>query len=259
LGAERDVTVILGALPVETVEIEGRVMGKEVRRIQGIDLVVGRIGGREVAVGWTGIGKVNAAMTSTLAVEHFRPAEVIFCGIAGAVNPELEPGDVVIGERTAQHDLGVWTEAGIENRGEINRMTGKRNPTFFGSDERLVRVAEEAAEEVRPARADGAEARVIVGTVVTGDVFVMSRAKCEELRARLGADALEMEGAAAAQICYQFGVPFVVIRSISDDAGEAALEIMGVHESRAASNAGRIAARVAELLGARQVAEAANR
>jgi adenosylhomocysteine nucleosidase len=94
--------------------------------------------------------------------------------------------------------------------------------------------------------------------VVTGDVFVMSRAKCDELAARLGADALEMEGAAAAQICHQFGVPFITIRAISDDAGSAALEILAAHKSIAASNAGRIAARTAELLAVCEEAKTAD-
>jgi len=90
--------------------------------------------------------------------------------------------------------------------------------------------------------------RIVKGVVVTGDVFVASPEKCIELRNELGADAVEMEGAAVAQICYQQRIPCLVIRSISDKADEKAREDLGMFHTMAAKNSARLVARIVELL-----------
>ncbi len=247
--APSGVTLILGAFDAEVAPLRERLENMHEYTIEEIGLVTGRMYGRKVAIAWTGIGKVNAAMASTLLIEHLRPSEVIFTGIAGALNPALEPGDIVIAQRTAQHDLGIWLETGLKNRGEINRFTGERNPTFFVADARLLRLAELAAEQGQLESIDEHRAaRVITGVVVTGDTFVMSAAKCAQLRADLGAEAVEMEGAAVAQICYQWNVPFIAIRAITDRADKQAMKDVDRYELLAAKNAAEVTAGIVRLL-----------
>ena len=246
------ITGILGAFPKEVVMLEEQITEKKEQTIEGKRFVVGRLSGRRVALTWTGIGKVNAAMTTTLMIEHFKPNEVIFTGIAGGINPDLLPGDIVIAERVAHHDLGVVTPSGFEARGVINPLTGRRNPVFFPANERLLKLAELTAKEVElePLKTSIGERvpRIIKGVVVTGDAFIASSAKGIELREKLGADAVEKEGAAVAQICYQRGIPYLVIRSISDKADEKAREDLEKFLKMAAENSARLVARIAEHL-----------
>jgi adenosylhomocysteine nucleosidase len=230
--------------------------------IEGIRFVRGKLNGREVVVVWTGVGKVNAAMTTTLLIEHFKPERVIFTGIAGAVNPELQPGDIVIAQRTAHHDMGtVWPE-GLFFKGVKNRLDSIENPVFFPADEELVKFAQRAAdradlEDVQTAAGERAP-KIITGVVVTGDSFIASTDKCAELRKRLEADAVEMEGAAVAQICYQRRIGYLVIRSISDKADEGAVLDKQMFYILAARNSASLVAEMVGLLGAEPSREASS-
>lgn len=247
------ITAILGAFDKEVEMLEEQLTDKQEYKIEGMKFVSGTLRGKKVVVAWTGIGKVNAAMTTTLMIEHFRPNELIFTGIAGGINPELSFGDIVIAERTAQHDLGILTSAGLENKGAINPIDGRENPVFFGADERLLKLAQQAAEQVEletiKTNAGERTPRIVKGVVVTGDIFVASAAKCAELRSSLGADAVEMEGAAVAQICYQQGIPCIVIRSLSDKAGEKAFEDLHRYLETAAKNSASLVVEIVGLLG----------
>jgi len=247
------VTSILGAFPKEVIILKEQVANKEVHIIEEMEFVSGRLRGKKVAIAFTGIGKVNAAMTCGLMIEHFKPKEVIFTGIAGGVNPDLQFGDIVIGTKTAQHDLGLFTDDGIRQRGTRNPLTGMRNPIFFEADERLVAVAERAAERVRlkTIKTNSGERKpeIIKGVIATGDVFVSSASKSEELRIKLGAEVVEMEGAAVAQICYQRGIPCLVIRSVSDKADSKARQDWRQFHELAAENSARLVTEMAGLLG----------
>jgi len=216
-------------------------------------LKIGWPNGRNVVVVWTGIGKVNAAMTTTLLIEHFKPKRIIFTGIAGAVNPELRPGDIVIAEKTAHHDMGtVWPE-GLFVKGVKNRLNSIENPVFFPADEKLVTLAQQAAERIEMQRVETVTGRinpkVITGVIVTGDSFIASTEKCAELRKKLEADAVEMEGAAVAQICYQRQIDHLVIRSISDSADEGAVLDKQMFYILAAKNSSDLVAEMIDLLG----------
>lgn len=219
-------TGILGASTEEIMLLEGKVTDAEEQYIEGIRFVVGEMEGRRVVLASTGVGKVNSAMVTTLLIEHFRPSEVIVTGLAGGLNPDLLPGDMVIAERTAQHDLGSLTPDGLRNWGVRSPVTGERNPVFFPADVRLLELAETSGRRVEfeKIKTDEIERspQVITGVVVTGDVFVSSSAQRLQLRQNLQADAVEMEGAAVAQICWQQDVPCVVIRCLSDIADESA-------------------------------------
>jgi len=247
------VTAILGAFDKEVDLIESELADARGKEIEGIRFVTGKLGGRKVVVVWTGIGKVNAAMTTTLLLEHFKPSEVVFTGIAGGINPQLQPGDIVIAAKTAQHDSGILWPDSMEYRGVINRLDGWRNPVFFLADERLLGAAEKAAGRVKLGTIKtsvGARLpRIVTGVVATGDIFVASPAKSVELRESLKADAVEMEGAAVAQLCYQRQVPHLIIRSISDKADEKAREESYFFQEMAAENSARLIKEIIVVLG----------
>jgi adenosylhomocysteine nucleosidase len=218
---------ILSALDTEAGPVLSAVATPRTVSLHGISCVTGALAGTRVVVAATGVGKVNAAMTVTLIVEGFSPAAVVFTGIAGALDPELQPGDVVIADRLLQHDLVNYTEAGPVLRSVRSPTSGLRGPIEIEADASLLRRAREAAlglELVRAADATRAP-RVWTGTIATGDTFVSSGAKKAQLRAETAARAAEMEGAAVAQVCRALGVPVLVVRGVSDSAaGEARIE-----------------------------------
>jgi adenosylhomocysteine nucleosidase len=179
------------------------------QEIEGIAFISGRIGTETVVLAWTGVGKVNAAMTTTLLLEHFHPTRVIFTGIAGGVDPNLEPGDLVIAKQTAYHDMGTLWSQGIEYGGVKSRMTGEPNPVFFPADPALLAAAEQAAKGMTfgsvGLRTGQRPPKVVVGTVVTGDVFVASKEKSgsgQGTRSQRGGNGRGRR----AQLCYQRGI-----------------------------------------------------
>ncbi len=248
----RPTTAILGAFNKEIMMLEEQLTDKHQQQIEGMRFVTGRLHDKPVVVAWTGIGKVNAAMTTTLLIEHFSPTQVIFSGIAGGVNPKLDPGDIVIAAETAHHDMGILGEDGFYNRGVINPLDGIRNPVFLLADENLLKLAEKAAEQVELEKIKTSvgerSPRIIKGVVVTGDVFVASAEKGAELRDKLNADAVEMEGAAVAQICYQRQIPHLVVRSISDKADTTARVDSMLFQEMAAKNSAALITKITELL-----------
>jgi adenosylhomocysteine nucleosidase len=248
---------LLGALQLETEPMAATLTDRQAVSVLGIPCLSGRLAGRPVVVAAVGVGKVNAAMTTALLIERFSPAAVIFSGIAGAIDPQLQPGDVVIGDRLVQHDLLNHSETGAVLRSVRNPLTGTANPIALESSPRLLAFARLEAGRValEPIPTDGGEPRpprVLVGTIATGDSFVGSRPKKAELRAQVGAAAVEMEGAAVAQVCFQHGVPFLVVRGLSDRAGNEARSEAQRYLGIAAGNAARIALAVARQLGVQQ-------
>ena len=244
--------VILSALDTEAGPLLSAVATPETVTLRGIPCVTGTIEGRRVVIAATSVGKVNAAMTTTLVVERFAPAAVVFTGIAGALDPDLQPGDVVVGERLVQHDLVNQTETGTVLRTVRSPSTRAHGPVRLEGDPALLADARDAALglELLPAPDATRAPRVRFGTIATGDTFVSAAAKKTQLRDDTGAHAVEMEGAAVAQVCRELGVPFLVVRGVSDRAvGDARVEArrnLGV----AARNASSVALAVVRRLAA---------
>lgn len=219
------VTAILGAFRDEVDLVRSQVQDKKEVFIQQIHFTEGTLKGRKVVVALSGVGKVNAAITSTLLLEHFHPSEVIFTGIAGAVDPDLLPGDLVIGVEVGYHDYGALKPDSLERWSTRNPITNEQNPLYFPSDARLVQLAYTVSQTTKLERTgvnDSTAPKVVRGRIITGDEFISSQAATARLYRQLGASATEMEGAAVAQVCWQQKVPFVVIRSMSDRAGDSA-------------------------------------
>jgi len=248
------VTAILGAQTREIQVLRDELQDRKEQRILGIPFWEGRLAGRRAVVARMSAGKVNAAMIATLVVEHFHPHEVIVTGIAGGLNPKLEPGDLVIATKTVQHDMMRQGDSGVEHRGARHPITGRRNPVFLEPPADLVEIARRAADQMRfiPIQSEDEKTthpvRVVTGIVATGDAFVESDEKRKELRDLLQADAVEMEGAAVGQVCYVLGVPCLVIRCMSDRADQAAMADLESFADIAAVNSARLVYGILHIL-----------
>jgi len=227
LGASAQSLVGVLGIAQEVAPIEAKLEDSREVVVQGYVFHVGTLKGRPVVVGRSGPGKVNAAIVATLLIGHFSPSALFFSGTAGALDPALRPGDVVIGETVAQHDVGLQTPNGITRRGPRNALTGEFDPLLIPAPELLLAAARRSAEGLTLPTATTPEGdhvpRIVEGVIVTGDVFMSDSSHREELRSSLGASAIEMEGAAFIQTCRQFGVPCLVVRSVTDRADTQAL------------------------------------
>lgn len=237
------VTGILGAFGEEIKFLLTQVQQKKETVIQQVHFTEGLLQGKKVVIAQTGIGKVNAAITTTLMLEHFQPHEIIFTGIAGGVNAALQPGDLVIGTRVAYHDYGAIVPDSIIRKPTRNPFTLTENPLYFICDSILVSRARLigntiSLEKIHRSTGDQAP-QIITGTIVTGDVFVSSDKAAKDLVQQLQADATEMEGAAVAQVCWQQKTPFIVIRSMSDNANNNAHTDVAAFYQIAARNSAR--------------------
>jgi len=244
-------TAVIGAMQVEVDLFKLKVHPKKDTTIMGVTFTVGKMRTRDVVVVKSGIGKVNSAMTTALLLEHFNPTEVIFTGIAGGIDSLLLPGDIVVGKRAAQHDFGQLTTEGIIVWQTFN-YDETSNPLFFPCDSLLIKKTQEAGEKARIKFIRTYDAKrkptINIGTIVTGDVFVASTQFKNRLEKEFDAKAVEMEGGAVAQICYQQGVPFVVIRSISDTADENAAKLYKKFLKVASFNAAHLVSELIFLL-----------
>ena len=159
--------------------------------------------GHTLYIVYSKIGKVNATLTATTLVEKFGVEKVIFSGVAGAVNDSLKVGDLVLATKLIQHDVDI-TAFGhpfgfIPESGD-----------YVDADAALNAVAVKAADEMG--------LKLMQGIIATGDQFIADEKKKNWIRETYNADALEMEGASVAYVCSSFGIPFCVLRAISDAA-----------------------------------------
>ncbi len=197
------------------------------RSLAGRMFHVAELYGQPVVLALSGIGKVAAATTATLLLQAFDVSQLVFTGVAGGLHATVRVGDVVLARQLLQHDMDA---SPIFPRFEVP-LTGR---SHFDADAALNRALAAAAEHclARATELIGASAlqgfgiaapRLHHGLVVSGDRFVSSSAESAALRGLLpDALAVEMEGAALAQVCADFGVPFAVLRTISDRADDSA-------------------------------------
>ena len=198
---------IIGAMEEEVTILRNKLEGLEQVTIAGSEFNTGTLNGIEVILLKSGIGKVNAAMSTTILLEKFKPDAVINTGSAGGYHTALNVGDVVISSEVRHHDVDV-TIFGYEY-GQVPQL-----PAAFIPDEKLLAIAEEAAKEIE-------NMQVAKGLIVTGDSFMNDPDRVEFVRGKFSdLYAVEMEAAAIAQVAFQFKTPFVIIRSLSDIAGK---------------------------------------
>ncbi|UZJ80273.1 5'-methylthioadenosine/adenosylhomocysteine nucleosidase [Fictibacillus sp. KU28468] len=172
----------------------------------------GTYGTKEVVLCKSGVGKVNAAITTQVLIDRFKVTHILFTGVAGALHPELEIGDIVISTSALQHDMDASALGPHFPQGMIPMFDYESDFTACPS---LVELAEQAAAKIR-------DIHVRKGRILSGDQFIASRETVEKYFQQFDGACIEMEGSAVAQTAFLNDVPFVVIRSISDKAnGEA--------------------------------------
>lgn len=170
-----------------------------------IEFYRGVIGKTPCVTAMSGVGKVNAARCTQLMIDRFNPARIVNVGSAGALHPDLNIGDVIISTLSIQHDVDL-TVFGIKKGAFDEGESG-----FVETDKEFAALCQDVMEK----NAAGLYA-IHSGPIVTGDQFNDSLEKKAQLYEEFGAYCIEMEGAAVAQVCAMCGVPFVIIRSISD-------------------------------------------
>lgn len=176
----------------------------EEKEIYGLTFKTGQIEKNKIIVVKCGVGKVNAARVTQILIDTFNVKCVINVGAAGALNPFLNIGDIVIGEKLIQHDFDIT--AFDHDKGYI---TGVGD--YIYSDSELIEKFENAANNLKEK-----DYKIKKGIIATGDIFCTDIEMKNKIFSKFDADCVEMEGAAIAQVCYLDKIPFIVIRSISD-------------------------------------------
>jgi len=207
---------IIGAMEKE-ISLLCETMGNfSTEKTGGFEFHSGKIEGKDVTVLQCGIGKVNAAVGCALLIQKFNPKYVINTGSAGGIssnNANLKFGDVIISSGLVYHDVDVTAFSYAPGQ-----LPGQ--PQIFTADEKLIKLAEEAVDEIKSEKNLPDNFYHCRGIIGSGDVFMHEPERIDTVR-RLFPDmmAVEMEGAAIAHCCRLFSVPFLVIRALSDIAG----------------------------------------
>jgi adenosylhomocysteine nucleosidase len=198
---------IIGAMEQEVAILKSHLENISETKVSEFTFYQGKIGNSDVVLVQSGIGKVASAIATTLVINLFKPNYVINTGSAGGFDPELKVGDIAIGSELVHHDVDVTAF-----NYEFGQVPGM--PATFKSDTQLVEAAQSVIGNMENVTCK-------TGLVATGDSFMCDPERINETRERFPSMlAVEMEGAAIAQVCHQLNTPFVVIRSLSDIAGQ---------------------------------------
>lgn len=196
---------LIGAMKEEVEMLLSRMENVTETKKAGILYREGQFYNKQVVVCMTGVGKVNAAVCTQQLIESFHVDAIIFTGVAGALDPSLEIGDLVVSTECLQHDMDV-TALGFK-RGIIPYQ----EDSVFVADAKLVNLAKASCDKLFPGRA-------VLGRVLSGDQFVANPEVVSMLQREFEGACVEMEGSAVAQVCAMHNIPYVVIRSMSDKA-----------------------------------------
>ena len=196
---------IMGAMPEEIAPLLERV--EDVKKVDYANnsYYEATYNGKELVIAYSKIGKVFSSLTAMTLLEKFGCSTLLFSGVAGAINPNLKIGDLIIADKLSQHDLDISIFG--HDFGYV-----PEGAKFVESDEKLREIAKEVASKNNLS--------VIEGTIATGDQFVASNERKEFISTNFQADALEMEGASVAVVCDALNVPFFILRAISDTAND---------------------------------------
>ena len=225
----------VGIIAAMDSELAGLVAALEQPRqhvLWGLTFYSGLLSGREAVLVKCGVGKVNAARTAQILIDRFEPCALLNSGIAGGIGPGLSVGDAVVADGLVQHDFDV-TAFG-HARGYLCTGGDSSRPTVFRPDAAVQSALRRAAEEVL-----GRE-HVHSGLIATGDQFISGPGQKAAIRQVFSAAAAEMEGGAIAQAAVLSGVPFGVLRVISDLADDTAPDSSDRFEEETARRSARI-------------------
>lgn len=196
---------IIAAMQEEMKEIKNIMTEIKEEKIYELIFFKGKINNQDVLLVEAGIGKVNASRVTQILIDNFKVDAIINIGVAGSANDELSIGDIVIGKQIVQHDFDI-TAFG-HPKGYISNIG-----QYVESDNKLIEKMEQTIIKLV-----NNEYKIKIGIIASGDIFCTELKMKEKIRAKFNADAIEMEGAAIAQVCKLDKIPFIVIRSISDN------------------------------------------
>lgn len=216
--------MVLGAVPWEIAPVCASLQGTKTGKIYDFPFWSGDTGRESVVVAITGVGKTNAAMVSTLFIDRFKPSRLLYTGTAARVNRSLNTGDIILSRKVVHHDFGTLQSTGMLYRKTIGPVKGRPTNFQYAADAALLKSALQAANTFPP-RQVTANGKTYVpairpGIICAGDVFGMTEAKLDDIRKKIGADLVEMEGSAVGQVCRELHMPFLVIRGGSNFAQE---------------------------------------
>ena len=226
---------IIGAMDVEVATLRENMMDKTVRVVAGSAYCEGKLDGLDVVVVQCGVGKVNAALCAQVLIDCFGVTHIVNTGIAGSLNAKLDIGDFVISRDAVYHDMDAT------NFGYPMCQVPGLSVLAFQADQMLMDAAFQAADQAHPGH-------VTVGRVATGDQFVAEKTLKERIIVNTGAYCTEMEGAAIAHTAWKNGIPFVIIRAISDKADDSAQMDYPTFEAAAAKRCAQVTQMLAKTL-----------
>ena len=226
---------IIGAMDIEVATLKENMENMTVTKKAGMEFYDGLLAGLPAVVVQCGVGKVNAAMCAQILCDCFCVTNLVNTGIAGSLDAALDIGDLVVSRDAMYHDFDC-----VHFGYEMGKVPGM-DVVAFPADETMMGYALEAAESVHPGH-------VKTGRVASGDLFVAEKEAKERIIAKTGAVCTEMEGAAIAQTAYRNGVPFVILRAISDKADDSASMDYPTFERQAAERCAKVAMTMAETI-----------
>ncbi len=218
---------IIGAMGSEVELLKSRLIGCEEKKIAGRSFYCGKIGEKDVVLVCSGIGKVNSAITAQILIDHFSVDSVINTGVAGGAGG-VGVRDVVVSTETVYHDMDA-------------EILSHCYPFMkaFQADETLAKLALKACE---------GRVKAVAGRIATGDQFICEKEVKDDIVTRTSPMAIEMEGGSIAHTCASNGIPFVIIRSISDNADDEAEMSFETFEKLAADDAAEIVTAMLRLM-----------
>lgn len=228
---------IIGAMSVEVETLKSQMQDVSVSECAGMEFYSGTLEGVNAVVVQCGVGKVNAALCVQVLCDKFAVSHIVNTGVAGSLLAELDIGDFVISKDAIYHDFDCHV---LNDHYVVGQVPGL-SVRAFPSHEKLIQLASSAAEKVHPGHSR-------IGTVASGDQFVCDKAQKAKIVADTGALCTEMEGAAIAHAAWRNGVPFVVIRAISDKADDSAQMDYPTFEAIAAKRCAAVTQTLAQLL-----------
>ncbi len=216
-------TGIIGALSEEVDTLKKLVKGAKTTKAAGMEFCEGTLDGKDVVIVQCGMGKVNAGRCAQILISVFGAERVINTGVAGSLDARLDIGDIVVSTDAVQHDHDL-TPLGYAP-GEVDGIGSPSIPADAAMRESAVKAVRLRAPEIR----------VYEGRVCTGDQFISTREQKDAIAAKFGGLCCEMEGGAIAQVCRLNGIPFVIIRAVSDKAdGSAEMSFAAFKQAAAA-------------------------
>lgn len=227
---------IIGAMELEVEALRAALEGETVTTVAGMDFHAGKLDGVDVIVVRCGIGKVNAGMCVQILADRFGVTHVVNTGIAGSLKNSLDIGDLVISQDAVYHDMDVQIFGYAPGQ-----VPGTEQPEFM-ADKQMAEIALALCKEVNP------DIHAQMGRIVSGDQFISSSAVKERLVSIFGGSCCEMEGAAIAHAATANGLPFLIVRAISDKADGSAEMDYPTFERAAAQHSARLVRALAAVM-----------